>query len=203
MEQLNTCVKALRNNRFEVFVCETKEELHQQLKTMIKKEDQVRDGGSQTLLETGVVEMLQDYCDDYISHNDPNISKETDRKAMREAFHSDVFLCSANAITMDGLIYNVDGNGNRVAATIFGPKKVIIVAGTNKIVKNIEEAIQRVETIAAVKNCQRLKKETPCQKVGSCVHCLSEQRICRSYVTLGYQTTPRIHVVLIKGTYGY
>lgn len=201
--KLEQLIQTFKQHNFPVTYVKDTSELHDQLKAMIEPGSVVRDGGSQTLIETGTVAFLQSLDVDYISHNDPSITKERDLQAMREAFHSDVFLCSVNAITQNGELYNVDGNGNRVAATIFGPKKVILVVGTNKIVKDMEEAKKRIQTIAAVKNCQRLNKQTPCQKVGKCVNCLSNERICRSHVKIDYQTTPRIHILLIEGDYGY
>ena len=122
----------------------------------------------------------------------------------KKAFDADVYLTSTNAITMDGELYNVDGNGNRVAAMIYGPKKVIVVAGKNKIVENVEEAVKRNEEICAVKNSIRLNKGNPCEKVGHCVHCKSPSRICRAYTVIGFNRTfERIHIILVNEDLGY
>ena len=140
--------------------------------------------------------------------------KAPDRAAATEiylkAFSCDYYLSSANAITEDGELYNVDGNGNRVSAMIFGPKQVIIIAGVNKIVKNLEEAKRRVEKVTAPKNTVRLNCATPCAKTGECERlrsgspCKSDARICCSYVTLGQQRVPdRIKVIIVNENLGY
>ena len=124
---------------------------------------------------------------------------------------SDVFLTSANAITEEGELYNVDGNGNRVAALIYGPQRVIVVAGVNKIVRNLQEAISRVKYVAAPANGVRLGTNTPCSHTGRCAQCeggmtagcASEKRMCCQYVVTGYQRTDRIRVVLVGEELGY
>ena len=105
---------------------------------------------------------------------------------------------------MNGELYNVDRTGNRVAAMIYGPKKVIVVTGKNKIVENIDEAIVRVQTHAAIKNNIRLNVENPCVKVGHCVHCSQPSRMCRSYTVIGYSgELERIHIILVNEDLGY
>ena len=129
-------------------------------------------------------------------------------KMMREAFFADVFLCGTNAVTLDGKLVNIDGSGNRVAAMIFGPKKVIVVAGTNKIVKGVDEALERIHNLAAPVNAKRhsLKHnrpefdELPCVRSGVCVNCNHEWRICRYTVIIEGAITRdkgRINVVLV------
>ena len=123
---------------------------------------------------------------------------------MRAAFNSDTFISSTNALTEDGELYNVDGNGNRVSAMIFGPRQVIVVAGINKIVKDMAEAVKRVETVAAPKNTVRLECDTPCARTGECAHCHSDSRICCSYVRLAQQRVPnRIKVIIVNHELGY
>ena len=134
---------------------------------------------------------------------------------MRQSFLADVFICSANAITQQGELYNVDGNGNRVSAMIFGPKSVIVVAGVNKIVPDLSAAVQRVKAIAAPQNAKRLGCQTPCAKTGQCLAlqqgktglcsgCSAPQRICSSYTVLGWQQQKgRIKVILCGEELGY
>ena len=118
---------------------------------------------------------------------------------------------SANAITEDGELYNVDGNGNRVAALIYGPKRVIVVAGVNKLVRDLDEAISRVKCMAAPANGVRLQTHTPCSRMGRCsgaegrmtAGCASERRMCCQYVVTGYQREDRIRVVLVGEELGY
>ena len=130
--------------------------------------------------------------------------REEVEEIMRKAFVSDTFLASANAITENGELYNVDGNGNRVSAMIFGPKQVIIVAGLNKIVTDLHAAVERLETVASPANCVRLGRNTPCAKTGRCGHCLSPDRICNDYVIMAHQRDKdRIKVIFIADEFGY
>lgn len=123
---------------------------------------------------------------------------------MREAFFADTYLTSTNALTEEGELYNVDGNGNRVAAMLFGPKQVIVVAGYNKIVADMEAACRRIEKIAAPANVVRLGLSAPCAQTGECMHCHSEGRICCDYVRMGMQRTPgRIKVIIVGEPLGY
>ena len=122
----------------------------------------------------------------------------------RKSFFSDTYLTSTNAITENGELYNVDGYGNRVAAMIYGPKSVIVVAGINKIVKDLDQAVERVKRIAAPANSIRLDKNTPCTKTGYCVDCKKDDRICCSYTVLGHQKQKnRIKVILVGESLGY
>ena len=126
------------------------------------------------------------------------------KQQLHNALNADCFLMSSNAVTEDGMLYNVDGTGNRVSALTFGPKKVFVVVGRNKIVKNLEEAIDRVERIAAVKNCIRLKKNAPCVKTGHCMHCNFDDTICSSFVlTRRSHIKQRIEVLIVKEDLGY
>ena len=159
-----------------------------------------------TLRETGVWDLMKNGPYEFLD-------RETmpQEEVYRKTFSADVFLTSANAITEHGELYNVDGNGNRVAALIFGPKRVIVVAGINKIVRNLDQAILRVKTMAAPANGVRLETRTPCSRIGQCAACeggmtdgcASERRMCCQYVVTGYQRTDRIRVVLVGESLGY
>lgn len=201
--QLNQCKKALEHRGFHVDIAENKEELLQLVNTYIKDGDHVSDGGSQTLKESGIIASLNNRNIRFTSHSDASLSREESDLESRNAFFSDVFLMSANAITMQGEIINVDGHGNRVSAMIFGPKKVLIIAGCNKIVWDEDAAKTRIQTIAAPTNCLRLHRQTPCASMGTCQDCHSKERICSSYVKLSYDNEQRIHVILVKETLGY
>lgn len=174
------------------------------VRELVKGDKLITSGGSMTLKECGVIDMLQkEFGEAYL---DRSAGKNADEvgEIMRKAFVSDTFLASTNALTENGELYNVDGNGNRVSAMIFGPKQVIIVAGANKIVKDLEEAKKRVEQTAAPMNTVRLEKNTPCAKTGKCGHCHSEDRICCSYVTLAQQrVSDRIKIIIVGENLGY
>ena len=187
-----TTKKHLEARHFGCTLVEDEKEALSLIQSMIKDGDTVSVGGSMTLFETGVV--------DYLEHNTQITYLDRYHTAdvhdvFRKAFSADVYITSTNALTMSGKLFNVDRNGNRVAAMIYGPKKVIVLAGINKIVKDDEEAIQRIQTIASPANCLRLNQNTPCTKTGYCVDCRSEARLCASHVVQDYcHIKDRIHV---------
>ena len=195
-------LKALENNNMEAAFVETKEELMTLIKTMIPEGSFTASGGSMTLIETGVMDYLKE-CTEYT----PDRNK---------AFSVQYYLASANAVTLHGELYEVDGRGNRVAAMLFGPEKVIVIAGINKLVLDLREAVERVKTKAAPPNCLRLEKDTPCTKLGHCVSpyfderhlsalgCTSDGRICSNAVIFSRQMVKkRITVIIVGEEYGY
>ena len=195
-------MEALRSNRMEAYFVKTSEEAVALVKELIPEGSVCRVGGSRTLHETGIIGLLEngnyDYRDSHV------VPPEEVEAARREAFFADFFLASANAITEDGEIYNVDGAGTRVAPIIFGPKNVILVAGTNKIVTDIAAAEDRLRNLAAPANAKRLGCKTPCAETGTCMNCKSPARICCSYTLLGYQRIPnRIKIIIIGEHLGY
>lgn len=203
MAQLERTAKALTKNRMEARVVETVPELLDILREMLPKGAKIASGGSMTLAETGVNDLLQsgDY-DFYYRGRTGEDGQPLD--VMREAFSCDFYFASANAITEDGELYNVDGNANRVAALCFGPRKVIVIAGYNKVVRDLVQARQRVRDLVAPANCVRLKRETPCAVTGRCADCRSPSRICCDTVIHGYQRDPdRIKVFLLPEDLGY
>lgn len=203
-ERISRLMSALERNKMKPYYAESREQLHDIVRSLIKDDKLITAGGSVTLKESGVTELLMnEYKGVYLDRSEGRIPEEVG-DIFRKAFVSDTFFSSTNAITEDGELYNVDGNGNRVSAMIFGPKQVIIVAGVNKLVKDMEEAVRRVETVAAPKNTVRLGCDTPCAKTGECAHCRSGARICCSYVRLGQQRTPdRIKVIIVNESLGF
>ena len=188
-------------NRFGFDYVETIEEGCQLVNQMIHEGDVVSHGGSVTLNECGIIDLLKSRKD--ITYLDRENCEDV-QKLYRECFSADVYLTSSNAITKKGELYNVDGNGNRVAAMLFGPKKVIVIIGVNKIVENIDEAVKRVEEVAAVKNNIRLNKKNPCVQTGHCVHCNSPVKICREYTLITSSAIEkRIHIICVNQNLGY
>lgn len=188
-------------NRFGFDYVETIEEGCQLVNQMIHEGDVVSHGGSVTLNECGIIDLLKSRKD--ITYLDRENCEDV-QKLYRECFSVDVYLTSSNAITKKGELYNVDGNGNRVAAMLFGPKKVIVIIGVNKIVENIDEAVKRVEEVAAVKNNIRLNKKNPCVQAGHCVHCNSPVKICREYTLITSSAIEkRIHIICVNQNLGY
>lgn len=162
-------------------------------------------GGSMTLRQTGIMDRLHKMDIHLLDRDSPDISPQEKQELCRQNLTADYFLCSANAISADGKIYNIDGAGSRMAAVIYGPRNVIMVVGTNKIVEDEAAADKRMKTIAAPYNCERLNRDTPCRSTGCCVDCMGPQRICAVYVRLDKcMEAGRIHVVIIKeGQWGY
>lgn len=160
-------------------------------------------GGSETLNEIGLLDILKLESDYTI------LDRSTVPLSERDTFYSkvvgcDYFLMSSNAITMDGQLVNIDGSGNRVACLITGPKNVIVIAGMNKIVKDVDAGIYRVHNVAAPPNTIRLNKDTPCSHHGRCGNCLSEDCICSSVVITRRSHIPgRIKVILIGEELGF
>ena len=180
------------------------EELHNYLNKYLCNQKTVALGGSMTLFEAGVIDLIKQ--SDVILHDryQEDLTREQMQDIFRKAFTSDLFITSTNALTMDGCLYNIDGNGNRVAAMIYGPKEVIVIAGKNKIFETEAEAINHIKTVSAPANAIRLNKKTPCTKTGECMNCLSSDRICSSYVKLGYQgNVDRIKIVIVNQDLGY
>lgn len=210
---INKVMENLEKNGIKPYFVQTREEVVPLVKTLIKKGESVSNGGSQSLKETGVMDLLN--CGDYDFIDRTGLEGEELRQAYIRAFGCDTFFCSSNAVTENGELYNVDGNSNRVACIVYGPKQVIMVVGVNKIVKDINEAINRVKTVAAPANTVRLSCKTPCQTTGKCVSlnkesplicdgCASEQRVCCNYVVSAKQRHKnRIKVILVNENLGY
>ncbi|ONI45291.1 hypothetical protein AN640_04695 [Candidatus Epulonipiscium fishelsonii] len=195
-------VKALEKHHFEAYYCKTKEEAFNQVLNLIPETDVVSWGGSMTLDAIGIIEALikRNPC---INRDATSTREEFVQKTI-EAFSSDTYLLSSNAISEDGQLYNIDGAGNRVAALSFGPKSVIVVASMNKVVKTLDDAISRAKNVAAPTNAQRFNIKTPCKSTGTCSNCLSTDSICASFVNTRISRPPkRIKVVLIGEEFGF
>ena len=196
-------IAALEKNNMKGYLVETAEEAKGIIKELIKDDKMILSGGSKTLRDTGIQDWLnKEYKGIYLDRD--SVPAEEVGDLMRKAFVADTYLTSTNAVTEFGELYNVDGNGNRVAAMIFGPKQVIVVAGLNKIVTDLHAAVDRLETIASPANCIRLNKKTPCAVTGRCGHCGCDDRICNDYVIMAHQRDKdRIKVILIAEEIGY
>lgn len=170
-------VEALKKNCFQAEYLPDAASAKERLLEMIPAGASVGFGGSATIKYLDIKEELAKrncVCYDHNAAKDPEEAQEIRRKQLT----CDVFLSGSNAITRDGRLYNVDGRGNRVAAMIFGPREVIIVAGTNKIVANLEEAEERVYGYAAPINNIRIGTDNPCVRIGHCMDCSTPKRIC-------------------------
>ncbi|MBE6059054.1 MAG: lactate utilization protein [Clostridium sulfidigenes] len=202
--RVNGTINSLKKNGMNGYLVNSYEELIEKINELTNDGDTVSCGGSMSLFETGVIDYLRSGKYNFLDRYEDGLSKDDLKKLYRNTFSADVYFTSTNAITEKGELYNVDGNGNRVAAMLYGPDKVIIIAGINKIVENIEEAIKRNERVSAPANCKRLNRATPCVKVGHCMDCSSEERICNEYTIIRRQgNKDRIHVIFLNEELGY
>lgn len=212
-DRIEKTMKSLEKNNIKAFFVESKEDVVPLVKTLINKGESVSNGGSQSIKDAGVIDLLKSGDYDFIDRT--GLEGEDIRQAYIKAFGCDTYFCSSNAVTENGELYNVDGNSNRVACIVYGPRQVIMVVGVNKIVKNINEAIERVKCKAAPPNTVRLSLDTPCSKTGKCVSlmydnpmicdgCSSDKRVCCNYVVSARQRhKDRIKVILVNEELGY
>lgn len=204
--------KKLEQNNMKAFVAKDKTQALEIVKTLIPNGATVAVGGSVTLNECKILDYLRNGNFNFLDRYKPDLTQEQIREIYCESFSADVYLCSSNAITKKGELYNVDGNANRIGAICYGPQSVIMIVGKNKIVENIDEAIKRVKTIAAPKNTKRLNCQTYCNEKGVCMGlegemcdgCNSPQRICANYLVSAKQRQKdRIKVILVDEILGY
>lgn len=211
-QEVQQVIANLRKNRMAVDYVATKAEVVPLVESLLTPGSTIASGGSQSLHETGVTELMHSGKYRYLDRNAPNMTEEQKAAVIAGTSIADAYLCSSNAVTLNGELYNVDGNCNRISAIAFGPKKVIMVVGINKIVPDLKAAVRRVKTIAAPLNTQRLGCATYCKEMGHCMAvngdmadgCGSPQRICCNYLVSGQQRHPdRIHVILVGEHCGY
>ena len=212
--RVENAMKNLKRNRMDAYLVKDKDEAAALIKTLVPQGAVVSCGGSVTLKETGIYDLISGGYYTFLDRSACKTPEETE-EIYRKTFCADAFFTSANAVTENGELYNVDGNSNRVAAILYGPQSVICVCGVNKLVKNIDEAIKRVKTKAAPPNTVRLGIETPCAKTGECISlkkespdmcegCHGDGRICCNYVVCAQQRhVNRIKVIIIGEEYGY
>ena len=197
-------VEALQKNRFNATYYKTAQEALEQLFSMVSPDDSVGIAGSWTLQQLGVVETLEERGNTIFCHHKPGLSPEEVLATRRKQLTCDVFLTGTNAITTDGRLVNTDATGNRVGAMTFGPKKIIIIAGVNKIVESIEAAEARIRTTAAPLNNKRLNRSNPCVQTDECMDCQGPTRIC-NITTVLHKRPPAsdIHVLVVGEALGF
>ncbi|MDE5764568.1 MAG: lactate utilization protein [Ruminococcus sp.] len=212
-KRINRTGENLRKNNMEFYYAPTSAEVKDIVKSLLKEGDTITHGGSVSMKECGISELISSPEYNYMDRT--KVPPEEIKDFYRKSFFADVYISSANAITEDGVLYNVDGNSNRIAAIAYGPESVIIIAGYNKIVKNLEEAEIRVKTEAAPPNCVRLNCKTYCAETGECVSlsksgrqipdgCSGDGRICCNYLISAQQRHKgRIKVIIVGEELGY
>lgn len=202
--RIKRTMESLEKNNISAYRVENEEEALQKIGELIPEGSTIGIGGSMTLFEIGAIDFIRKGNYNVLDRYKEGLTPAEMKEIFRKGFFADAFLTSSNAVTENGELYNVDGNGNRVAAMLYGPDKVIVVVGINKLVKDIDEAVLRVEETAAPANNKRLNKTNPCTKTGHCMDCSSEGRICNEYTVIRRQGAKgRIHVIIVNKELGY
>ena len=193
-------IKGLESRNMSGYYAMTKKDALAQALALIPEGSSVSMGGAMSAHEIGLVEALKDGNYNFIDRD-----QYTDKRAaMLAAYDADVFLASANAITDDGIMVNIDGNSNRVSAIAQGPKKVIFIVGMNKVCPDLDSAMKRARNVAAPTNAQRFGLSTPCAKTGACMDCKSPDTICCQFlITRFSRHKDRIHVILVNRNLGF
>lgn len=203
-KQIDRTIDNLRKHNMEGFFVKDDMELIELLKELIAEDSVVGVGDSMTLFETGIIDFLREGNYTFLDKYKKGIISEEKKQIYIQNFSADTFICSTNALTENGELYNIDGNGSRVAPMLYGPKQIILVTGINKIVRNIEEAEKRVRNYSAPIDAKRLDKKTPCTTLGYCVDCKSPNRICNDFVVIrGQFIKDRIKVIIVGKQLGY
>lgn len=196
-------VESLKKRGFEAVYCEDSTKALEAAISYIPETDVVAWGGSMTIDFLKIKDVLKNRGQKMIDRDNAKTGEER-IELMRQGLLSDTFLMSSNAITYDGQLFNIDGNGNRLGALVYGPKSVIVVAGINKVTKNLESAIERTRNLASPMNKQRFGGTTPCLKNGICGDCLCEDTICNQFViTRACRPKGRIKVILVGENLGF
>lgn len=190
-------IKSLESRHFEAYYCTTGEEALAKALELIPKGASVGWGGAMSAQQIGLLDAVN--AGDYIAIDRDKTTTPAERvQAQKKALLADVFITGANALSLDGQMVNIDGNGNRVAAIVYGPDSVIVVAGMNKVVDTLEDAVRRARTVAAPSNKQRFNLQTPCEITGACADCKSEGCICNQIlITRNSKPAGRIKVILV------
>lgn len=194
-----TLVSLEKNNISGCYV-ETAEKAREEVMRQIPAGSTVGYGGSLTLDQLGVKDILRQGDYEFLDRQNPNLSENEINILRRESLFADVFLMSTNALTAEGQLVNIDGIGNRVAALIYGPARVMVVAGINKIVPDLEAAISRIKNSVAPIHAKRRDKKLPCAKTGHCVDCHAPERFCNALVIIEHQylkNKERINVMIV------
>ena len=193
-------IKGLESRNMGGYYADNKEEALKIALELIPKGSSISMGGAMSVHEIGLSDALKSGGYDFIDRD----AYADKREAMLKAYDADFFLTSANAMTYDGVLINIDGNANRVSAIAQGPKKVIFVVGMNKLAEDVDSAMKRARNVAAPINSVRIGVNTPCTKTGTCMNCKSPDTICCQFlITRFSRHADRIHVILVNDDLGF
>ena len=194
-----TVIKGLESRNMSGYYAADKEEALKQALQLIPEGSSIAMGGCMSAHEIGLIKALEEGNYNYMDRD-----KMERRAALMAAYDADVFLSSANAITDDGIMVNIDGNSNRVSCIAQGPRKVIFIVGINKVCSDLDAAMKRARNVAAPANAQRFEVKTPCKEKGKCFDCKSPDTICCQFLITRYSRhTARIHVILVNDNLGF
>lgn len=194
-----TVIKGLKSRNMSGYYAADKEEAVKLAMELIPEGSSIAMGGCMSAQEIGLIQVLEDGNYNYIDR-----AKLAPREGLLAACDADIFLSSANAITNDGIMVNIDGNANRVSCIAQGPKKVVFIVGMNKVCSDLDEAMKRARNVAAPANAQRFDIKTPCKETGKCFDCKSPDTICCQFLITRYSRhADRIHVILVNDTLGF
>lgn len=195
-----TVIKGLASRNMKGYYAKTKEEALEIALSLIPENSKVTHGGTASVVEIGLEEELCSGKYNYMNR-EAAVNK---REAELFAYDADVYVGSTNAITNDGILVNIDGNSNRVSAYAYGPKKLVLIVGMNKVTSDVDAAMKRARNEAAVINVQRFGLNTPCSKTGTCIDCKSPDTICCQFlITRFSRHADRIHVILVDENLGF
>lgn len=194
-----TVIKGLKSRNMTGYYAKNKEEALKLALGLIAKGSSITMGGCMSAKEIGLVSAIKEGDYHFIDR-----TKLEPREALLAAYDADIFLSSANALTDDGILVNIDGNANRVSCIAQGPKKVLFIVSMNKICSDLDSAMKRARNIAAPANAQRFDIKTPCKLTGKCTDCKSQDTICCQFLITRYSRhTERIHVILVNEDLGF
>lgn len=194
-----TVIKGLKSRNMSGYYAVNKEEALKQALELIPEGSTITMGGCMSAHEIGLIKALEDGNYNYLDR-----AKMDPREGLMAAYDSDIFLSSANAITNDGIMVNIDGNANRVSCIAQGPKKVVFIVGMNKVCADLDSAMKRARNVAAPCNAQRFDVKTPCKETGKCFDCKSPDTICCQFlITRFSKHAGRIHVILVNDNLGF
>ncbi len=196
-------LKALKERHINAQYVENAEQAREKVSAMVSNNSTVGIGGSVTVQELDLENLLLNK-DCIVFWHWHGTNQEEQDAIRRKAMNADVYICSSNALTHDGKLVNIDGTGNRVGAMVFGPRRVIIIVGVNKLTENLDTAIERIKTKACPNNARRLKKKTPCAETDQCHDCSSPQRMCNvTSIIEGKPGSIDMNVLIVGEEFGY
>lgn len=196
-------LKNLRSRHFEAYYCPDREQALAKALELIPKGASVGWGGAMSAQQIGLIDAVK--AGNYRAiDRDTGVTPQEREALMKRCLTADVFLCGANALSLDGQMVSIDGTGNRLAAIVYGPEKVLVVAGMNKVCDTLEAAMTRARTVAAPMNKQRFPVQTPCEVTGACADCKSDGCICNQIlITRNCRPNGRIKFILVGEELGF